>query len=429
LFSPGRRRADANACRRARVTNPTLLAGCEIDFGATGSRLLATSTGTLQHAAGIPGSSPITSSGVSLSPVPWTQLSSLLEPPGARLFPTIATTGGQVVVAYRRGTDRAVEAATFTAGAGGVSGLSRTLTFTGWLTSSDPVLLPAAGGGAQMIMGGLHSTGLSDPLNGAVIAALNPDGSFGTPAQLTPTIDCCVTAAILAADGSTPLWASDRTGLLLVYSGSTQNDLSADSPGGSGSAPMLGRDVSGRVWLAWYVASVNPNVGGMYMMQLDPQTGAAVGPAMRAPNSDMGGDFFFRPTMACATVCRLVYVDTSRLPEMIRSWTPGESAATIVLTGQIGRDQLALGAPAAAYTADGRLWISFVDASRHRRYAELGDARGVGGNLIQLQDVPGFADPEESAATTVGNQLVLANRWQSNGGSSTGVWARVVNPG
>jgi hypothetical protein len=46
--------AAARACHHARVTNATLLLGCEIDFGATGDHRLAISAGALQHTAGLP---------------------------------------------------------------------------------------------------------------------------------------------------------------------------------------------------------------------------------------------------------------------------------------------------------------------------------------------------------------------------------------
>ena len=46
-----RRRAAERACRAAGVTNPWLLIGCEIDYGATGDRRLATATSGVQRAA------------------------------------------------------------------------------------------------------------------------------------------------------------------------------------------------------------------------------------------------------------------------------------------------------------------------------------------------------------------------------------------
>jgi hypothetical protein len=306
--------------------------------------------------------------------------------------------------------------------------VSQAPAFGGWLTSSDPVLLPAPGEGLQMVMGGLHSTAPSDPVTGAVIATRNPDGSFAAPTQLSSTIDCCVTGATLAADGSTPLWASDRTGLLQVFAGKTSNDLSADSPG-TPSSPVLGRDAGGRLWLAWSTLSQTPGAAGMYIMQLDPQTGAAAGPEMRAPNSDQGTQQGLRPAMACAQVCRLLYATNLSTPNLILSWAPGEAAPTTALSGLIAGKQQLISAVAAAYTADGRLWISWADDSGKHRYAKLGDALGVGGNVIQLQDVSGFDQPGETVATTVGSLLVLATHWASGVSSMAGVWATVVGPG
>jgi hypothetical protein len=64
-LSRRRRRTAANVCRRAHVTNATLLAGCTIDYGATGDHRLATATGTLQRVAGIRGSRPAPTGGLS----------------------------------------------------------------------------------------------------------------------------------------------------------------------------------------------------------------------------------------------------------------------------------------------------------------------------------------------------------------------------
>ena len=118
-FSRAALAAAAAACRRAGVTNPTLFVGCEIDFAATGSHLLAASTGTLQHAAGIP-DGPVTSPGV--SPIPWTQLSAATDSNSSFLLPAmgLANPGtGTVVAAFERFAHGSIESNTFTAGTGG----------------------------------------------------------------------------------------------------------------------------------------------------------------------------------------------------------------------------------------------------------------------------------------------------------------------
>ncbi len=136
-----RRRTAAGVCRRAGVTNATLLAGCEIDFGATGSHVLARSTATLQHAAGIPASRTSNGSSVATSPVPWTQLSAQLDTSYGQ--PSVQAAAGQLVAIARRASDQAIETYSFSANSGGISAVTRTVPFTGWLSTLDPVLLPS----------------------------------------------------------------------------------------------------------------------------------------------------------------------------------------------------------------------------------------------------------------------------------------------
>jgi hypothetical protein len=428
-----RRRTAAAVCRRAGVTNATLLAGCEIDYGATGSRLLATSTATLQHAAGIKGSSTSTGSGVATSPVPWTQLSEQLNTSyGA---PSVQVAGGQLVSAYHRASDQAIETAAFTVGVGGIGGTSRALPFTGWVSTLDPVLLPGPGGGLRAIVAGQHSTDGQDTLNGVQLASRKADGSFGTPSPLDPTLGYGATSAVLAADGSTPLWASGGPfgDQLLVFSGTTMHDLTADSPGFT-RGPVIGRDSTGRVWLAWTVPIGSSS--GQYMMPLDPQTGVPLGPAIHAPNSADAGPVSNPISMACGSACRLLYVQsgTSSGAEEILSWAPGENHATAVVSGLFAGRQHPIAVVAGAYTPSGRLWITWADDSSGIPYAELGGPTGSGGRLIQLPQPRklakhGFDQPAVTVARTVGDRLALVTLWNDGQESnSTSVWATVVNP-
>ncbi len=435
-LSRRRRTIAAGVCRRAGVSNATLLVGCEIDYGATGDHVLASSTGSLQHDAGIKGSGTTGGgSGISTSPVGWTQLSEQLDTSYGQ--PSIALAGGQVVAIAHRQSDQALETDAFTPGASGVSGLARATPFTGWISTLNPVLLPAAGGGLQAIIAGQHSGDSTDTLNGTSLVPRGADGSFGFPAQLDSMLGYGATSAILAADGSTPLWASGGGfgDQLLVFSGSTQHDLTADSPGFTAN-PTIARDRTGRVWLAWSVFSESAGVSGLYMMQLDPQTGAALGPAMEAPNSAGDGSGGLTVSIVCGQGCRLLYVNPAGPEgEQILSWAPGESDATPVVAGLIEGHQQALGRVAGAYTQDGRLWITWDDDSPGTPYAKLGNETGGGGTVIQLPKPPalvrnGFDAPAVTDAITVGNRLVLVTLWNDGlTSNSTSVWGTVVNPG
>jgi len=206
---------------------------------------------------------------------------------------------------------------------------------------------------------------------------------------------------------------------MLYYDGAVQHDLTSDSLGFPES-PSLGRDAGGRVWLAWY-AFTQSAADGLYMAQLDPQTGTELGSPQRAPNSESVGG-----VMVCGASCRLVYANVGPQGYQISSWAPGGPAA-IVRAGPNGNAPFAPSALAAAYTADGQLWVAWADSEARKIYAKLGDAQGRGGQTIEVaQRPPGFATPGPSSATTVGNRLVITTDWGDNQGSSA-VWATVVN--
>ncbi len=237
-------------CEAAGIRFRAVLLDCELDVGVTNDNAYA---GGDQHLDGAaqghqkPMAVPVID-----STIPWTQLSS--RSVAAAIVPSVASVGGKTVAVYLLPGRQSIEAATFGAGAGGVSGISRDVSFTGWLGVNDPVLLPA-GGGLRMIVPGVHSSTGGDPLNGTVIVTRNADGSFGSPTLLSPEIDYGVTSATIAADGSTPLWASFSSNIpnesgyrMLVFSGSTPQDLTRGRA--VGSRPSGDRPGSARAGLA-----------------------------------------------------------------------------------------------------------------------------------------------------------------------------------
>jgi hypothetical protein len=418
-----RRRAQA-ACRRAHVTNANLLAGCTLDVGATGDRIFASTTGTLQHDAGIPGSGTQGQpTGPATSDIGWAELSP--EPETHAAVPAIESVGGgQAVIAYARNSDQSIVATTFGAGSHGITGVTKTVPFAHWQTIQNPVLLPKPGGGAQVILDGVHS-GNTDPLNGTVIVPRNADGSFGTPTNLSAS-QCCITSATLAADGTTPIWLNAFGNELVVTSGATEHDETSAAPAPP-YQPVLGRDHIGRLWLAWY--SWSGTHDGLYMMRLDPQTGAALGSAQLAPDSDLGVNEIYAPTpIACAQTCRLLYANEIGGSEKLVSWAPGESQPTEVAPGIIAGHPQSQEGIVGAYTSDGRLWVAWTDAETTREWATLGDARGHGGPPIEVELRPhGFVTPGQNAAVAIGERLLLATDWGNHAGQTT-VWATAVNP-
>ncbi len=414
LSAASRKLAQA-VCHGAGVTNQALLQGCMMDVGATGSRVFATSDGTLQSAAGIPAASGATS-----SPIPWTQLSSHTDQ-SILVIPTLASAGSAVVAAYQRTTDNSIETASFTPSAGGLGAVSRVTPFTGWSAIGSPILFPTAGGGLQMIFAGSNTGAPDDPLTGIVIAQRNPDGSFAAPALATPDSSADVDGAALAADGSTPQWSAAPAGGLAVYRGASSastNDLSSASPG-TVYSPELAYDHAGRLWLAWYVIADNEAQSGLYMLQLDPASGAAAGTPVQVPGSGSIDNDLGHLALACAQICRIVYdnADSSQL----ESWAPGDAAPAAVATDPGGlRD------PTAAYTADGRLWVTWTQSSDQHVLAKLGDTRGAGGSPIATRLPAGYTTPRNGASIARGTQLVLVRNWES--GNRTAVFATVVNP-
>lgn len=54
---------------------------------------------------------------------------------------------------------------------------------------------------------------------------------------------------------------------------------------------------------------------------------------------------------------------------------------------------------------------------------------GIYNSPQKLQKPAGFTTPGDTAATTLGNRLVLATNWVNGSRGTTAVWSSVVNPG
>jgi hypothetical protein len=303
----------------------------------------------------------------------------------------------------------------------------------GWATLSDPVLLARPGGGLQILLSGLHSTTTGDPLSGTSFALRNADGSFGPPVPVAGTGEDAATAAILASDGATPLFASARAGGLVLYRGAANParvDVAAAVGPDTYYVPVLGRDGAGRYWLAWYSLGRAPRPSGLYVAQVDPATGALAGPAALAPASGSIDNESLAVALACGpAACRLIYHETGAdglSTNRVVTWAPGEAApAPAVSTGQPGPYL------AGAYTGDGRLWIAWYDRTGGGTYrAKLGDARGAGGQVVDLGQPPHgpvFSAYSISAIATGVNLAVVTNF--SAAGGVDNEWATVTAPG
>lgn len=341
------------------------------------------------------------------------------------VVPSVALDGPKVVAAW------------VVPGVGGARAQSATLTPTvaaagrapqivdivsGWSSTYTAALLGAPGGGLQVMLDGYHTLVTGDPLNGISFAPRNADGTFGAPAGAG--VGNGGSTAILAADGLTPLFATTSSGVFRLYRGASAPaaiDLAATlGPTAEYQIPRLGRDGTGRYWIAWYGA-------GLHLAQIDSATGAVIGAPGLAPQSGGIGNVSQAIALACGPAnCRIVYHqnlasgDTGR----ILSWAPGDAAPANVGSGGDPSSDMA-----AAYRADGRLWVVWYSRAGTPAYkAVLGDSRGAGGAVRTLGTPPHGRDYSAGslAAIDAGGRLALVAAFE-NGGTYN-QWFTVAEP-
>ena len=287
-------------------------------------------------------------------------------------------------------------------------------------------MFPAPGAGLQMIFSGLNNSSM---LTGTLIAQRQPLGTFGPPGNTGSDVESNLArGAVLAADGVTPIWAATYGPFLKLEAGASnpvETNLSS-LVAGAAYVPTLTHDQSGRLWMAWYEVANNPAQSGLYMLQLAP-TGDGVEPGAKpllAPGSATSDNLTAQPALACAAACRLIYADTGKSSQL-DSWTPGQTRPTA-----IANDSRGFSDPTAAYTTDGRLWVTWAEPHSGRLFAMLQGAAGAGGAPILTPTPPGYGTALNTASTVAGTQLVLATNWQANShNSTTAVFATVINAG
>jgi hypothetical protein len=336
------------------------------------------------------------------------------------VVPSLALDGSRVVAAYRidgSGQAASAEAITFTPSHGtDVVGPRRDQITSGWSNLGDPVLVPRAGGGLQVIFSGLHAT--STALNGTLVEARNADGSFGPPVLASDRSSSEIDgAAVLAPDGQ-PIWASYYIGALTLWKG-TSNPVSADLSGvvnGTDYIPSVGRDASGRYWVAWYV--LGKGTDGLWVVQIDPSTLHPIGAPQRVPGGSSIDNENLRLAFACARQCRLVYQQGTALQQPLVSWAPGERKPVVVAPAGSRSPWLA-----AAYTASGRLWVVSYNTSKVRYEAKLGNAAGAGGTTVALGKPTSGGEGFAVGAISTSAGLVVVSNWVGR----TNVFTRYAN--
>jgi VWD domain-containing protein len=398
-LSPRDRRVAGAVCRSLAIKDRRILKACVVDVAGTGDDSFATPAASLQR-TGVSFRSAPSAGGSGTGPRGdgrWTRIST----GGSNsIVPSIAADGGKIVVAYTVDASRA-EAATFTPSpASDAVGLRRDTITSGWDLVSDPLLLPRPDGGLQALFAGVSAA--NNPPSGAYLVARNPDGAYGS-AGLASEDPAVGGAALLAPDGQ-PIWASARAGrLTLLHGSSNASEVFLDNMSGTPYIPSVARDGMGRYWLAWYVLGP-PN--GLRMVQIDPATLQLLGPPTFAPGSSTIENSSLRLALACAEVCRIVYIGPNR---RLVSWTPGTASAALVASGANPSPWLA-----AAYLPDGRLWAAWYDRKRKTYRMVRGDAAGRGGSPVSIgrpEGVGGFA----IAAAVSGTNIALVSNWNISG--------------
>ena len=263
----------------------------------------------------------------------WTKLST--DGTTSVTWPALASVGNQIVAGWERGPAGAAgaEVVTFTPDKDPKkveASIKRVSATNGWGLINDPLFL-RAGSGLQVLFGGIHSNDNSDPLNGTSFAQRNPDGSFGPPVTsglFGGATNSAAETAIAGPDGATPIFVTNYGGGLRIYVGATgvTFDRGVDL-GGRGilgghvvaSGSMLGRDGQGRYWLSW--SNSYGGTEGVYVLQIDPASGAPIGDAQKAPQSEYYINGRGQAALACRKTCRIVYHDPSG--SKLLSWAPG----------------------------------------------------------------------------------------------------------
>ena len=267
--------------------------------------------------------------------------------------------------------------------------------------AQDMTLMPTAAGGVDLVVSGARLGDAGDPTAGTSTFPVNPaDGTIGAQTiRTTAQSGGGHLVAVPLADG-TPLFAYMYLSQLYLSRPGAENfqqlsgDPAAAVPGGNGYNPVFGRDQAGRYWLAFY--SNAPGATGLYLGQLDPATGALLGPGAKAPSSEaVDNNRIDQTAMACAATCRLIYMGTAGDGTLtdgrLLSWAAGEAAPTVVTTGIVTTGFERSLYWSAAYRSDGRLWVAWnnaVPAGGSAFFAKLGDATGAGGAAISAGRPP-----------------------------------------
>jgi len=363
------RRAAAARCRGAGVRDRRLLEECTLDLAVTGRYEFATGAAALERDIKEP--PPLG--------IPWARLSADRLPFSVYQSATGTDPGGRPYVGFVErqptGRNRLVATTFSTTPETPVSDPDRRVLAEGWLNVGSPAPYTGSDGAPGLVSTELIGGPLNDPLeNAGAVWTRAPDGAWGPPAPALPSSDDDVAA--LSGPGLVPIFAQGviGNGQIKLSRGINKSQARIDGYDGTSSVAglALGRDGAGRVWLAYRVV-VSGAADGVWMRQIDPATAQPLGPSLKAPGSEQGGDLVEgRAALACASACRVAYPRADR--KAVLTWAPGEAAPTVASAAAEPREVRA------AFRGDGRLWVSWREEAGVR--VLLGDARGTGASRI-----------------------------------------------
>jgi hypothetical protein len=392
-------------CRAMKLRDAHIRAACIVDVGRSGDYEFARGAGLEQHtvarfgkphSAGTGGGQPAAG--------PWNVLSTI-APNESLVTPALVDDGGAALAAYQTG-EGSIDEVEFTPGVH-PSQLARWPVITGWKQVGK---LSWIGGptSLQLLVDGIHSGSISDPLDGISVFTRKADGSFATPTPVTSSFSSRLGGSAVRASDGQPVWASD-VGFKLWH-GSASVDASALAPG-TISNPSLRQDSSGRTWLAWYRATSSDATSGLYLAQINATTLAPVGQPRRAPQSATIWNTQAPLGIACAQTCRIAYhQESAGASNRILSWSYDDAKPTLVATVAGGDLR---GAVVAAYTPGHHLWIAWWDGEKSRYEGVRGNESGAGGTVRTLGR-PSTSPPGQSAtmsAVATDERLTLLVNW------------------
>ena len=205
----------------------------------------------------------------------------------------------------------------------------------------------------------------------------HPDGSFAAPASVASTVGAAdAGGVVLAHDGRTLLWSTN--GLLGVENSATSPPTEENLTYPNGvtleitTDATLATDSTGRLWLAWDGDSGDGSSSGIYLLQLDPETGASLPTAtpQLAPDSTSASDDGTL-ALACNTICHVVYAPGGSTTQLV-SWAPGQ-ATPVTVVDDTAAHAYVIGLTAAA-ASDGQLWVVYEGAIASHTTAQTASA-------------------------------------------------------